>query len=224
MVADHGHSQFRSGGAFLIEDARRIGSFATTVLGRRRRRAALVFALITAFIPMSLIAANRHELPAHLRGHYYNYARARLARLGYAPALMQHDQFDSCWIDNDARSYCRRYPEILECDIGSAYSCISIFSKPHASSRREKDRYIVVQSAGQVALVVYDIRPAEAGDLKTMWVRKDLARRGCLSETVIGFRDCDHPVVLTPQDLFPLPPPTHKGGPPKGTSLAPRRG
>lgn len=129
--------------------------------------------------------------PAHwsfmLRLPHYVPERARLIRQGYRPVMLQHDDRD--WVGD----FWKRFPELLACDGGDHLECHFIFERPdHGQGGRK--RYVVVRTLGETA---EGLGPRVLGksapdptDLKVLWIRRDLADRGC-EDDILLHRDCD---------------------------------
>ena len=142
---------------------------------------------------------------------HYAKARAKLIRAGYRPLQLQHDERD-LFCEKD---FCQRFPEAIECADGEANPCEYVFERPDARRRHGSDRYIVVIGEGELFFqypefsdqIVARVVTADKGDMKAVWARQDLKRRGCLESGPITWRDCDpeppSPDILDPP---PLPP------------------
>ena len=141
-------------------------------------------------------------LPKRLYDQDYDVVRAALIRLGYVPLRLQHDRYDFCWNDYGETRFCVKYPEALMC---TERVCDLILARPDAKRRRGTQRYVVVEAGGEVALDTWSMRPANADDLKIVWARKDLSRRGCLPGMDIEKRDCTYPPAQEIPEGPPLP-------------------
>jgi hypothetical protein len=140
-------------------------------------------------LPALLTDGSRSTDPEH--GPLYIRFRAKLVRRGYRPARLPHDDQDQC-TDKDWSHVCKRFPEALDCDWTSRDSeCDFVFERP-PTEWEAHGPYLVIQTAetprGRVAF--HEGSP-DTDDLKRIWARKDLKRRGCEDERLLETRYCD---------------------------------
>ena len=151
--------------------------------------------------------------PAH--GVPYTVARARLIHEGYRPAKLQHDQRDFC--TDDAGSHvCSKYAETFDCKSSSSYDyCEFAFERPRAAWAA-RGPYLVVQAEvpDEGEMVVVHQETPGTDQIRQIWARKNLTRRGCGQEGLFETRICDpswspkekRPKALDLPNLPPLPP------------------
>jgi hypothetical protein len=180
--------------------------------GRIWRRLLVVSALAIASMASAAAGAGTPHLKlTGLLNHNYSEARAKLIRAGYRPLRLQHDERDlEC-----RASFCLRFPEAMECG-GSAYRCHYIFERPDALRRHGNDRYMMVVGEGEPdpdsparsdQLVIQIGSRPDSDDMKEVWARRDLKRRGCLPSSPVFLRDCDkNPPLPDVPGLPPSPP------------------
>ncbi len=133
----------------------------------------------------------------------YSTVRAKLIRDGYRPAKLQHDVQDFC--TGEAWShFCRRFRETLDCmQMGHYDGCDMVFERP-AWETAAHGPYLVVETAKtRRSTVAYNEEPPDTQDLKKIWAREDLQRRGCEEEYLLETRDCNWPPYPSPSKASP---------------------